>query len=331
MKRRVQLTGGATFIVSLPKKWATQKGLEKGSEVEVEELGNSLLLSPCLPPEKEEVEISPQGNPEALARKVVALYLVGYNTIRVRSEERIPAPLREFLKQFVRSKLAGAEVIEDLPSTLTLKVLLSPTELSVKDAVRRMRLVTRTMLQDALTCVKEVNRTLAQDVVNRDDEVDRFGIYVIRLLKSAARRGGLIRKIGLEDLRDCLGYRLVVKSIERVADHAALVAKNTLHLTNQPLPSLLEKMEALANFSLSFFERAMDALEGENYETAERVIEEEEKIEPLITAAIEAILERPPQEIGPLRIMVESFRRVAEYSTDIAEVVLNLTVVKTIG
>ena len=331
MKRRVQLTGGATFIVSLPKKWATQKGLEKGSEVEVEELGDSLLLSPRLPPEKEEVEIPAQGNPEALARKVVALYLVGYNTIRLRSEERIPAPLREFLRQFVRSKLAGAEVIEDLPSTLTLKVLLSPTELSVKDAVRRMRLVTRTMLQDALTCVKEVNHTLAQDVVNRDDEVDRFGIYVIRLLKSAARRGGLVRKIGLEDLRDCLGYRLVVKSIERVADHAALVAKNTLQLTNQPLPSLLEKMEALANFSLSLFERAMDALEGGDYETAEGVIEEEEKIEPLITAAIETILERPPQEIGPLRIMIESFRRVAEYSTDIAEVVLNLTVVKTIG
>lgn len=330
LKRKVQLTGGSTFIVSLPKKWAIQRGIKAGTEIGIEELGDSLLLLPFPPSEKEKVEIPIEDNPEALARKVVALYLVGFNTIRIRSENRISPDAREFLKNFIKEKLAGTEVIEDLPSSLTLRVLLSPTELSVKDAVKRMGMVTRMMLEDALNCVKEVNRTLAEDVIKRDDEVDRFGIYVIRLLKSAASNGG-IRRIGLQNLRDCLGYRVTVKSIERIADHAVLIAKNSLLLKNRLLPSLMEKLERLAGFSLSIFELAMNALEKEDYNTAERVIEEEGKVESLVAESVDAILERTPQEIAPLRIIVESLRRVAEYSTDIAEVVLNLTVTKTIG
>ncbi len=35
----------------------------------------------------------------------------------------------------------------------------------------------------------------------------------------------IIEEIGLSNTRDCLGYRLIVKSIERSADHAARIAK----------------------------------------------------------------------------------------------------------
>jgi len=328
-KRKVQLTGGSTFIVSLPKKWAVEKGIRAGTEVEIEELGDSLLLSPSFT-QKGEVEVTIQENPEALARKVVALYLVGFNIIRLKSDNRVPTAVREFLKQFVKNKLAGTEIIEDLPCSLTLKVLLSPTELSVKEAVKRMGMVTRSMIEDALSCLREANQNLVEDVIKRDDEVDRFGIYVIRLLKSAVSNGG-VRRIGLENLRDCLGYRLVIKSIERIADHAALIAANSLTLGSRPSPSLLEKLEKLGNSALSLFELSMSALEREDYNAAERVIEEEEKIEPLVAESIEAVLQLAPQEIAPLRIIVESLRRMAEYSTDIAEVVLNLTVTKTIG
>ncbi len=44
-KRRVQLTGGSTYIVSLPIKWVRELGLNKGDEVLLLRHGkNSLLL-----------------------------------------------------------------------------------------------------------------------------------------------------------------------------------------------------------------------------------------------------------------------------------------------
>ena len=45
---------------------------------------------------------------------------------------------------------------------------------------------------------------------------------------------------------------------------------------------------------------------------------------------IEHLLEEKlsPNDLSKLRIILESIRRIAEYGTDIAEIVLNLTVIK---
>src|SRR3989344_3790746 len=45
MKRKVVLHGPATLGISLPSGWAKKANLKKGSEVEVEETGNSLTIS----------------------------------------------------------------------------------------------------------------------------------------------------------------------------------------------------------------------------------------------------------------------------------------------
>ncbi len=43
----------------------------------------------------------------------------------------------------------------------------------------------KSMSSDAILAVKENNLELAQEVINTDDEVDRFGFYIIRQLKSS--------------------------------------------------------------------------------------------------------------------------------------------------
>ncbi len=44
--RKVQVTGGSTYTVSLPKTWATDNGVEAGSVVEFYPESDSLLLTP---------------------------------------------------------------------------------------------------------------------------------------------------------------------------------------------------------------------------------------------------------------------------------------------
>ncbi|MFW6449319.1 MAG: AbrB/MazE/SpoVT family DNA-binding domain-containing protein, partial [Halobacteriota archaeon] len=41
--RKVQLTGGSTYTVSLPKPWARRNGIEAGSTLAFLEDGNSLM------------------------------------------------------------------------------------------------------------------------------------------------------------------------------------------------------------------------------------------------------------------------------------------------
>jgi phosphate uptake regulator len=43
--RKVYKSGGSTFVVSLPKRWATKTGIKEGDSVLVRELGGTLSLS----------------------------------------------------------------------------------------------------------------------------------------------------------------------------------------------------------------------------------------------------------------------------------------------
>lgn len=44
--RKVQVTGGSTYTVSIPKDWATENSVSAGSEVEFYPEGDSLFLTP---------------------------------------------------------------------------------------------------------------------------------------------------------------------------------------------------------------------------------------------------------------------------------------------
>ena len=92
--RKLQVTGGSTYIISLPKRWVTQNGLEKGNPLVVrqEEDGTLAVLPPELgKSEKAEealIKVALGESSEALIRKTVATYLLGYNIIHIKAKDQ---------------------------------------------------------------------------------------------------------------------------------------------------------------------------------------------------------------------------------------------------
>ncbi|TDA32850.1 MAG: PhoU family transcriptional regulator [Hadesarchaea archaeon] len=335
-KRKIQLTGGSTYILSLPKRWVVEMGIKEGDEVEMEKRDGSLVV--FLSPKRKEksevvVKVSPDESPNALARRVISLYLVGCNVIRLKAKEgRISPAQREVLKNFVRTKLVGMEVITDLPGEMVLQVLMSYPELSVKDALKRMCLIAMSMREDVMEALESRNKELAKDVVVRDDEVDRFGMYIIRQLKSAVEDPRLIREIGLESGRECLGYRIVTKIVERVSDHLALVAQNLLQLKGEVPAEVVRRVREMEKIAFSVFEDAVNALFEGDYLKAEKVMEKREEILSAEERVIREVLKRVSgEDLLALRLIIESLRRIGEYGSDIAEIVLNLNAFKMVG
>jgi phosphate uptake regulator len=336
-KRKIQLTGGSTYILSLPKKWAVEMGVKEGDEVEIERRGRDSLVVFLSPGKREKkgealLKVPPEEPPQALARKVVSLYLVGYNVIRLRAEGgRISPTQREVLKSFVRTKLVGTEITTDLPGEMVLQVLLRYPELPVKDALRRMYLITMTMKEDTMSALENSNLELAKDVVARDDEVDRFGMYIIRQLKSAVEDPRLVKEIGLESGRDCLGYRIVTKIVERVSDHLVLVAQNLMQLKGALPAEVVKRVREMGELVFSVFREAVDSLFEGDYVRAEAVMGRREEILKVEERAIREVLRRVSgEDLLSLRLMIESLRRVGEYGSDIAEIVLNLNAFKMV-
>lgn len=331
--RKIQFSGKSSYTVALPKKWIEEMGLGPGDQIIVARQSDaSLLLSQkggYVRGGRGEaiVEVSQKDSAGSLVRKLISVYLLGYNVLHVKAKEgRLTSTQRDVIKEAARRHLVGTEVVADSTEETTLQVLLSYPELSVENALRRMFLLTASMHKDAILALKRFDKDSAKAVVKSDDEVDRFNIYVIRQLQMAVQNDRVLKEIGLTTPRECLGYRLIVKSVERVADHAARIAQGVLDLEEPLDESILAKITNLSDFALNIFEESGLSLFKRDYDAADGIVgrvnifEDMEK-DLLVTMG----RERPTEPYYTARLIIGDLRRTAEHSSDIAEIVLNMT------
>ena len=332
--RKIQLTGGSTYLISLPKKWVQNVGLEKGSQLNllIQDDGTLLLVPKGIERREKQTEafIKAKYNedPDLLIRKVISAYLVGYNVIYIRPENRrLELTQRNSIKDFTRKMLVGTEILADSPSEIIMKVLLSYPDLSIQSALRRMCIIASSMHKDAMKALKELNRDLAHEVISMDDEVDRFNLYIIRQLKAAVEDESIIRDIGLTTRRDCLGYRLITKSVERTADHAVEIAENTLSLKEPIETELYEKIESMSRSAVSIFNESIESLFKEKFDAANRIVQKAKMVALQKQDLIRSIIKRSQfSEVSSLSLIIESVTRTVQYASDIAEIVLNLNI-----
>jgi len=332
--RKIQFTGKSTYIVSLPKKWVTSLGLKAGSPITITIQDNSLILTPkemakpATQPAEAILTVSSKDDPDTITRAIISLYLVGYNFIIVRTkEERIGTIQRNVIKELTRKKLVGTEIISETSNEIKLQTLASYPELSVENALRRMCIIAASMHSDTIQALKNLDKKLAQEVIQLDDEVDRFSLYIIRQLKVAVQNGKILKDIGLSGPRDCLGYRVIVKFVERIADHAVRIAENILALKEKPNEAVFKILNEMSMLAQNVFEDAIKALFKKDYALADQVISKAKTIATIENKAIKEIQSKTKQaDISNIRMITESIRRTAEYASDIAEIVLNLNI-----
>jgi len=331
--RKVQFTGRSTYVLSLPKRWIEEMHLKAGDQVTlVRELDNSLSIVPIFTATREShnevttlILSSESGN--TLKRKVVSMYLAGYNIIhlKIRSGRMNPA-LREAVREVVRRNLVGTEMISDASDNITLQVLLSLPELSINTAIRRMYLIASSMHKDALSALAELNYDLAKEVIRSDDEVDRFSLYIFRNLVMAMQNGRVLREMGLKNSSDGLSYRVAAKSIERIADHAYNIADKAITLREKIPKDSLQKIEKMSHVALTVLNDSVESLLRRNYQLADKTVDNAKNIRTLEDEVLKAIEKDKIRDISNIKLILEDIRRTAEYASDIAEVAMNQTI-----
>lgn len=337
--RKIQFTGKSSYIVSLPKQWISDMGLKQGDQVSVVRQGISTLQivplkhhnKPVIT-EDATVEIKPEDEGAAVIRKLISLYLLGFNIMNVKPKVgRLKPTQRNAVKNAVKGILMGTEIVADSTEGLTIQVLINLFELSVDGALKRMLIIAKAMQNDALLALEEANYDLAQEVIDSDDEVDRFSFYIIRQLKIAIENEHMLKEMGIEKPDHCLGYRLIVKNIERVGDHATDLAKSLLEFKKPIRKSVLEPIHDMNTFALSVLDDACLSLFKKDFNQAELTVEKSSEIvkyEKKILESVKTI--RDDEEVYRIRRMNENIRRIAEYASDIAEIVMNMTIEKTL-
>ena len=327
--RRIQLSGGSTYIISLPKNWVEDLKISVGDNITIVKNSNQSLTLFAKEQDKDQektvatIQTSQKEHGQAIKRKIIAAYLRGYNTIQIKSKGmRIPVEHSRSIRELVRTNMIGTEIVESSSEQMTIQILTRLPELSFETALRRMYLMATNMVKEAIESLEEVDTIHADEVANMDDEVDRFGLYMRRNLALAVENENVLQDMGLRKPSDCLGYRAIISRIERIADHAALIAKRTKFVEKSIDEKVMKKITKLSENSLDVFEESITAVQTHDFEKGERVAE---KVEKIINEEKQIMAKVSESDTNStiIRFVLEDIRRISEYSSDIAEVAID--------
>ncbi len=319
--RKVQVTGGSTYTVSLPKEWATDNGVSAGTTVEFYDEGDLLLVTP----QHEDghtvgtLDISDLDGDNELRRAVMTMYVSGFDVITL-TTNRMTASQRRTIRDATQG-LVGLEVIEEMPKKMVLQDLLDSSELSIENAIVRMRLVALTMLEDAVEALLTDDDELANDVIERDDDVDRLWYMTSRVFRTVLRNPTASEEVGFPR-ETCFDFQSSARQLERIADHATKIARLSLEVGEipeeaaQPLRELREEVARVPD-------TAMDALLADDPEMAvERASKARgyvDGIDERVREVDQKIHEFEPQLAQVLGLVIDSLSRTADYGVNIAE------------
>ena len=334
--RKIQLSGGSTYIISLPKEWVEELQIKVGENITIMKNSNqSLSLFRHEQNNQKEniatIYLNQKDSGDSIKRKIIAIYLAGYKIIQIKTKGmKIPLEHSKSVRELVRSSMIGTEIVESSSDAITIQILTRLPELSFETALKRMYLMATNMIKESIESLEERDILHAHGVVNMDDEVDRFGLYMRRNLVLAIENQNILEEMGLQRPADCLEYRTIVSKIERIADHAGLIAKRIKFIEDKIEPKIIIKIKKLAEKSLQVFEEAITAIQNHDFQKGENVADKVSKVIEEEKEIMSNIKENEKNSTI-IRFVLEDLRRIAEYAGDIAEVAIDENIHKIIS
>ena len=328
--RKVQFTGGSSYVITLPKEWIEREKIKKNDPIGVEIQPDGTLLvtkATAQEPLQRVKEFTLEGitEPAYLFRLLIGAYISGYTTIIIRSKDRFPPFVRIVVRDFTQMTI-GQEVIEETDMAITIKDLLNPTEMPFANTIKRMYVIVKAMHEDAITGLATRNRALLKDVTACDNDVDRLHWLIARQTNMILSHVALSKKMGLTPGM-AVHYYIISRIIERIGDHAERIVDNAKTIIDKDLDQgILEKITKASELSVAIFDQSMVSFFNNDMKKSHRNIESVQALESLCEEIDNLVLQQETSDAIALGYITESVKRVGEYAADISENVINYLV-----
>ncbi len=324
--RKVQLTGGSSLTVTLPKTWANKADLQAGDVVGcIEQPDGSLAVHPHAKGEREvqTYRLKTEGqDAEALFRKVISAYLNGFDAVTVISPDSLSSEARNAVQR-AKTRIMGLEVIEEDVDSLTVQDFLDPKEFHVDKALRRMQMLTSSMQQAANGLLLEPDNGERASVRDRDDEVDRLFWLINKQFHALLRDVSYATTMELSPSQ-ALNFLLVARLCERTADHANRVAEEAVEIPRTPeREAFLKELAQTWRRATSLFTDAVDTFRHHDAEEADRIIREANAFQDEQAEHLKRATDFGAEAVAHMAFIIESIGRTAAYAANIAELAIN--------
>jgi phosphate uptake regulator len=329
--RRIQRMGSVTVGVSLPREWVGTRGLVAGQPVFVRMLPDgSLILRDTelrLQPVISTLTIDPQEPGEHMFRRLVGAYLAGATEFVLSQPTGLTPDTRAIARSFAR-RIGHIESVSEDRTTMLLRDVSIGSGLPAAQLLRRMFQLVYDLQFDAGSSWNQ-RLSAGADFDNRDDEVDRCAWQVERLLGlelSGLSAEGSPRS----DVGEALRFLLWARDLERIGDHAVLIAQHGTRLAEATPPAPLRRMLSSYHAQVLDHLRSANAVvESPDANRANAVLDIGEALHQTQSALADQLLMQestgrlPASAIRSLGLILQSIDRTTAYAQNLAELGLD--------
>jgi phosphate uptake regulator len=320
--RKVQRTGKSTFIVSLPKNWATKNGVHAGSIIYITQSDKGALLLSTDRAEKDlkiKLDIGEKSG-DSLIRDIIGCYVAGYRTIDVVSAHMSPEQKKDIHN--IVGKLIGPEILEETINRVVMQDLLSSEELQAERALRRIRTVVKSMIQDSIDALMTNNKDLATDVIQRDNDVDRLNLLILRQFTEILRSGS-IKQETLNPIT-AFNYMQASSNLERISDHASRIAEMAIKCEYALPNDISAELARLEPIIGDLIDDSINFLIQMSSEKANQLIGKTREVQDRIHLMANSTKVKDKSEMMIRLIVASSIERMLDYIMNIGELTINL-------
>jgi len=338
--RKIQKVGHSTLTVSLPSRWVNEVGLKQGDTIFFStEKDNSLKIMPTgsTNPKKDtskctiNSDLCDDGG--MLERVIVGCYIVGRDAITIASSKKITTGHIAETRVAVQ-KLMGLDIVEETSNKIVLQCFIDPTKFPLPTLLKRLFVIVSTMQTEAMEAFVKFDIEIAEEVIKREDEADRMYWLIVRLLHLVQEDASILDELGLDEPTLVLGYRIIAKYFETIADCSRNMARNVIEIDKckdkikKPVIKIISEM---GDLSLNMCQKSMECFFSGDIRCVNRVIQARADVDVKESKLMEII------ELGNfdvflathLRCFSWNLRRIAEHGASIAHIVINRSLKKS--
>ena len=323
--RKVQMTGGSSYIISLPKSWVKDVGIKKNESVRlVIQPDKSLLIIPSGIKDNskmqkyKELNIDNFTDEQFFFRALIGIYISGYREIKLISSREIPSNIRNVVSKFSKTAI-GVEIIEETVNEIVIRDILDPSEMPFDKVIKRMHVIVHGMYEDILHALRSRDKQQAIAVIQRDSEVDRLHWLIARQQRIASYFSAT-PTMGIDLL---VNYFQISKIIERIGDHIVRIADNAGDIMSSTHDETIDFLLIAGEKAMQMFDEAIYAFDDKNILQAQKIIERLPALQHLCENINSIALKKKSDVAIRLGYIAESIRRTGEYSTDLCEHVID--------
>lgn len=321
---------GKTLYVSLPKLWTRKIQLKKGDPISLILLpDDSICIYPAAKSEKRReisLSINAKASMQSLKREIVAAYVDGFDTIKLKTEEKITEKQQEAIREIV-DHLFGLEIIGMSRDCIIVECLLKRS-LSIDMTIQRIHNVISSMFGETISVLREKNANTPLGLLGRIHDVRRLSLVTNRLLRSLLLFPTPENKMKMSFI-DCVDYLQMLHIISEIACDVNKISESVMVLNNCELPKhIVEDLYQVSATIKQSFDNSIRAILSKNMNLANQLLDVMAKNKLNLEKTWRFCIEENKTETSSLvlshvYLLIDCLKRIHQHSTNIAEIAID--------